>query len=144
VSQNKKFGWSRGPVCFSVYSKLEFFAHIERRPNTALLLGPFLWFQKLMALFFRRCDFIWSKKIIWLYFSKDVTLFDQKMTALEHAITVQRSIAITSEIRHFGTRVDSGIFWKKTPKRTWLCAGISPLLYGLRTWSKPQKTRQVF
>ena len=33
---------------------------------------------------------------------------------------------------------------KKTPKRTWLCAGISPLLFGLWTWSKRQKTRQVF
>jgi len=30
------------------------------------------------------------------------------------------------------------------PKRMWLCVGISPLLYGLRTWSKRQKTRQVF
>ena len=37
-----------------------------------------------------------------------------------------------------------GDFRKKTPKRTWLCAGISPLLYGLRTWSKRQKTQQVF
>jgi len=27
-----------------------------------------------------------------------------------------------------------GDFWRKTPKRTWLCTGISPLLYGLRTW----------
>jgi len=35
-------------------------------------------------------------------------------------------------------------FRKKTPKRTWLCAWISLLLYGLRTWSKHQKTRQVF
>jgi len=35
-------------------------------------------------------------------------------------------------------------FHKKTPKRTWLCAGISLLLQGLRTWSKHQKTRQVF
>jgi len=35
-------------------------------------------------------------------------------------------------------------FSEKTPKRTWLCAGISPLLFGLRTWSKRQKTRQVF
>jgi len=39
--------------------------------------------------------------------------------------------------------VDSGIK-KKMPKHTWLCTGISPLLYGLRTWSKCQKTRQVF
>jgi len=45
---------------------------------------------------------------------------------------------------HFGTRVDSGIFGKKAPKRTWLFSGISPLLYGLRTWSKRQKTREVF
>ena len=37
-----------------------------------------------------------------------------------------------------------GDFRKKTPKRTWLCAGISPVLYGLRTRSKRQKTRQVF
>ena len=41
-----------------------------------------------------------------------------------------------------------GCFWgfskKKTPKRAWLFAGISPLLYGLRTWSKRQKMRQVF
>jgi len=28
--------------------------------------------------------------------------------------------------------------------RTWLCAGISPVLYRLRTWLKCQKTRQVF
>jgi len=32
----------------------------------------------------------------------------------------------------------------KTPKRTWLCVGISLLLYGLRTWSKRQNTWQVF
>jgi len=37
-----------------------------------------------------------------------------------------------------------GDFWKKTPKRTWLGAGISPFLYGLRTWSKRQKMWQVF
>jgi len=37
-----------------------------------------------------------------------------------------------------------GDFRKKTPKRAWLFAGISPLLYGLRTWSKRQKMRQVF
>jgi len=36
-------------------------------------------------------------------------------------------------------------FWKKkTPKRTLLCAVISPLLYGLQTWSKRQKKQQVF
>jgi len=35
-------------------------------------------------------------------------------------------------------------FRKKTPNCKWLCAGISLLLYGLRTWSKRQKTRQVF
>jgi len=35
-------------------------------------------------------------------------------------------------------------FRKKTPKRTWLCARISPLLYGLWAWSKRQKTWQVF
>jgi len=35
-------------------------------------------------------------------------------------------------------------FRKKMLKRMWLCAGISPLLYGLRAWSKRQKTRQVF
>jgi len=45
---------------------------------------------------------------------------------------------------HFGVRLLLRIFEKKTPKRTWLCAGISPLLYGLRTRSKRQKTRQVF
>jgi len=32
---------------------------------------------------------------------------------------------------------------KKQLDRTWLCAGISPLLYGLRTWLKYQKTWQV-
>jgi len=32
---------------------------------------------------------------------------------------------------------------KKQLGRTWLCAGISPLLYGLRTWSKCQTMRQV-
>jgi len=41
----------------------------------------------------------------------------------------------------FGVRLLSGIFGKK---RTWLRAGISPLLYELRTWTKCQKTRQVF
>jgi len=35
-------------------------------------------------------------------------------------------------------------FSEKTLKRTWLCAGISPFLFGLRTWSKRQMTRQVF
>jgi len=44
---------------------------------------------------------------------------------------------------HFSTRVVLRIFEKKQPKRTWLCAGIFPLLYRLRTWSKRQKTRQV-
>jgi len=33
---------------------------------------------------------------------------------------------------------------KNLPKRTWLCTEISPLLYALRTWSKCQKTWQVF
>jgi len=37
-----------------------------------------------------------------------------------------------------------GFSEKKLPKRMWLCAGISPLLFGLWTWSKGQKTRQVF
>jgi len=36
----------------------------------------------------------------------------------------------------FGVRVVLGIFAEKTPKLTWLCTGISPLLFGLRTWSK--------
>jgi len=39
--------------------------------------------------------------------------------------------------------MDLGIS-KKTPKRTWFCMGTSPLLYRLQTWSKHQKTRQVF
>jgi len=30
---------------------------------------------------------------------------------------------------------------KKQLDRTWLCAGISPLLYGLRTWLMCQKTQ---
>jgi len=29
----------------------------------------------------------------------------------------------------FGVQLLSGIFGKKSPKRTWLCAGISPLLF---------------
>jgi len=37
-----------------------------------------------------------------------------------------------------------GFSKKKPPKRTWLCAGISPLLFRLRTCSKHQKTQQVF
>ena len=32
-----------------------------------------------------------------------------------------------------------GFSGKKTPKRTWLCAGISPLLFGLRTWSSVKR-----
>jgi len=32
---------------------------------------------------------------------------------------------------------------KKQLGSMWLCAGISPLLYGLRTWSKCQKTQHV-
>jgi len=35
-------------------------------------------------------------------------------------------------------------FRKKTPKRMWPSAEISPSLHGLRTWSKRQKMRQVF
>jgi len=27
-----------------------------------------------------------------------------------------------------------GDFRKKTPKRTWLCVGISPVRYALQTW----------
>jgi len=41
----------------------------------------------------------------------------------------------------------SSCFWgflKKTPKRMWLCTEISPFLCGLQTWSKRQKTWQVF
>jgi len=34
----------------------------------------------------------------------------------------------------FGVRLLSGIFWKKMPKRMWLCAGISPVRYALQTW----------
>jgi len=34
-------------------------------------------------------------------------------------------------------------FAKKQLIRTWLFAGISPPLHGLRTWSKRQKTQQV-
>jgi len=37
-----------------------------------------------------------------------------------------------------------GFLEKKLPKCTWLCTGISPLLCGLRTWLKRQKTQQVF
>jgi len=37
-----------------------------------------------------------------------------------------------------------GDFRKKTPKHTWLCAGVSPLLYELQTWLNHQKTWQVF
>jgi len=33
---------------------------------------------------------------------------------------------------------------KKTPKRTWLCTGISPVRYALQTRQKSQKTWQVF
>jgi len=36
-----------------------------------------------------------------------------------------------------------GIFGKKH-RNTRLWAGITPLLYGLQTWSKCQKTQQVF
>jgi len=35
-------------------------------------------------------------------------------------------------------------FSEKMPKRTWLCTGISPFLFGLRTWSKRQKMQQIF
>jgi len=35
-------------------------------------------------------------------------------------------------------------FQKKTTKRTWLCVGVSPLLFRLQTWSKRQKMWQVF
>jgi len=37
-----------------------------------------------------------------------------------------------------------GDFRKKKPKHTWLYEGISPLLFGLRTWSKRQKSQKVF
>jgi len=33
---------------------------------------------------------------------------------------------------------------KNSPECMWLCAGISLLLYRSRTWSKHQKTQQVF
>ena len=32
---------------------------------------------------------------------------------------------------------------RKQLDHTWLCAGISPLMYRLRIWSKCQKTQQV-
>jgi len=37
-----------------------------------------------------------------------------------------------------------GDFQEKTPKRTWLCAKISPVWYALPTQSKAQKTQQIF
>jgi len=43
---------------------------------------------------------------------------------------------------HFAVRLLSGIF-EKTLEHIWLCAGISPLLYRLRTWLKRQKPLQV-
>jgi len=36
-------------------------------------------------------------------------------------------------LKLFGVRLLSGIFGKKTPKRTWLCAGISLVRYVLQT-----------
>jgi len=44
---------------------------------------------------------------------------------------------------HLTVWVNSSVSQKKQLDHTWLCVGISPLLYGLRTWSKCQKTRQV-
>jgi len=35
-----------------------------------------------------------------------------------------------------------GVFEKKRRNTLWLCTGISPLLFGSRTWSKRQKMRQ--
>ena len=37
-----------------------------------------------------------------------------------------------------------GFSEKKTPKRMWLCVGISLVWYALQTRQKSQKTRQVF
>jgi len=37
-----------------------------------------------------------------------------------------------------------GDFRKKTPKCMWLCAGISLLLFGLRTWSSVKRRGKSF
>jgi len=63
-------------------------------------------------------------------------------------LIISPKIAYFTKICNFTLTVDDvqlllGIFGKKTPKRMWLCMGMSPLLYGLRTWSKHQKTQQV-
>jgi len=55
----------------------------------------------------------------------------------------EQSFCFYCMVNTLGSGCFRGI-WRKTPKCMWLCAGISPLLYGLQTWSKRQKTWQVF
>jgi len=68
------------------------------------------------------------------------------INANEYGVNTPKYLTLPAPME-FNT-LASGCFWgfsdKKTPKCTWLCTGISPLLFGLRTWLKRQKMRQVF
>jgi len=63
----------------------------------------------------------------------DAPLASQVVFYAVHVLQLQINTFAPGRIRGFSEE-------KKMPKRTWLWAGISPLLYGLRTWSKRQKT----
>jgi len=72
------------------------------------------------------------------------------LRAYHHVHPCKKLIMVLFQLRKVScyNSLSSGCFRgfskKKALKRTWLCARISPLLFGLRTWSKCQKMRQVF
>jgi len=83
------------------------------------------------------CSLPWSPGELW---SCKVAWKQQLMQVLK--VQIYRITA--ANVLTLWCLAEIGDFRKKTPKRTWLCTGIYPLLYGLRTWSKHQKMRQVF
>ena len=56
----------------------------------------------------------------------DKTGFSENEIWVRRSFNVFETVSMTI-FEHFGVRLLSRIFGKKTPKRTWLCAGISPV-----------------
>jgi len=52
---------------------------------------------------------------------------------VESSLETHSAVSSDQWFLHFRTWVVSAIFAKKTPKRMWLCAGISPIWYALQT-----------
>jgi len=68
------------------------------------------------------------------------------MNHCPETVSINGMLSFAQSDKNFFNTLTSGLIQavhKKQLIRTWLCAGISPLLYRLRTWSKCQKMQQV-